>query len=116
MELAQILAESVAQNSSRKGRENMKFRIITLVFSLCALAALTTSVPSFGQELIEFDAPGAGTVSSPECAPYCGTIPNGINDLGVIVGYYTDANIVPHGFLRTPGGKIVSFDAPGAGL
>src|SRR5271165_5312504 len=69
------------------GGENMKFKISTLVFSLCALAALTTSVPSFGQKLIEFDAPGAGTVSLPLCAPDCGTLAQANNDLGVIVGY-----------------------------
>jgi probable HAF family extracellular repeat protein len=97
-----------------RGEKNMKFRIITLMFALCALAALTTSVQSSAQQLIEFDAPGAATASSPACYPDCGTVPNGINDLGVIVGFYTDANIVPHGFLRTPGGKITSFDAPGA--
>jgi hypothetical protein len=38
------------------------------------------------------------------------------NDFGVIVGSYTDKDVVPHGFLRTPFGEIVSFDAPGAGL
>ena len=32
------------------------------------------------------------------------------------MGFYTDANVVPHGFLRTPDGNIISFDAPGAGL
>lgn len=31
-------------------------------------------------------------------------------------GFYTDTNIVPHGFLRKTDGEIVSFDAPGAGL
>ncbi|MBV9199031.1 MAG: hypothetical protein JOY83_04710, partial [Alphaproteobacteria bacterium] len=35
---------------------------------------------------------------------------------GEIVGFYTDPNIVPHGFLRLPNGQIISFDAPGAGL
>jgi hypothetical protein len=106
----------------------MKFRIITLVFSLCALAALTTSVwlsaqeeqdqhsYSYGPKLIEFDAPDAAKVSSPVCAPSCGTFAYANNDLGEIVGYYTDTNVVPHGFLRTAEGHIISFDAPGAGL
>ena len=69
--------------------------------------------------IITFDAPGAGTVSSPVCAPYCGTFvtfANAENNQGAIVGFYTDTNIVPHGFLRTPNGHIISFDAPGAGL
>jgi hypothetical protein len=50
--------------------------------------------------LVEFNAPGAATVSSPACAPNCGTVAFYNNDLGVIVGFYTDRNIVPHGFLR----------------
>jgi hypothetical protein len=94
----------------------MKSKIFTLIFSLCALAALTTSVSSSAQAPMVFDAPGAATVSSPECAPYCGTMPFANNDLGVIVGFYTDEYVVPHAFLRKPDGEIISFDAPGAGL
>ena len=67
-------------------------------------------------QLTEFDAPGAATVTSPACGAYCGTIPLANNDLGEIVGSYTDVNVVPHGFLRWPNGKVQSFDAPGAGL
>src|SRR5215471_10336910 len=66
--------------------------------------------------LVEFDAPNAATVSSSACAPNCGTVAYDNNDLGEIVGYYTDRNIVPHGLLRLPNGQIISFDAPGAGL
>jgi hypothetical protein len=107
----------------------MKFRIFTLVYSLCAFSAVTIPFRLCAQEkqddnniygheakLIEFDAPGASTVTSPTCGSACGTIALANNDLGVVVGYYTDANIVPHGFLRGPNGYIVSFDAPGAGL
>ena len=36
----------------------------------------------------------------------------GINDKGVIVGYYSDDN-AQHGFLRAPDGTITSFDPPG---
>jgi hypothetical protein len=38
------------------------------------------------------------------------------NVWGTIVGYYTDENVVPHAFIRSPGGSIQSFNAPGAGL
>ena len=38
----------------------------------------------------------------------------GLNDFGVITGYYLDANNVYHGFVRNPKGKVTSFDAPGA--
>jgi hypothetical protein len=63
-----------------------------------------------------FDAPGASTVSSPLCAPDCGTIALANNAEGAVVGYYTDANIVNHGFVRAPNGYVFPFDPPGAGL
>ena len=42
-----------------------------------------------------------------------GTTPVGVNDIGVITGYYVDGNNATHGFVRTPDGKITTFDAPG---
>ena len=90
--------------------------MLRLCLALCALE-LVLSVNAQAQgTIITFDAPSAGTVNSPACAPYCGTVAYANNDLGMIVGFYTDANIVPHGFLREPNGHITSFDAPGAGL
>src|ERR1019366_4921917 len=38
--------------------------------------------------------------------------PSCINPAGAITGYYCDATNC-HGFLRTPGGTITSFDIPG---
>jgi hypothetical protein len=38
-----------------------------------------------------------------------------INDFGVIAGGYVDNNFVQHALLRTPDGKVISYDAPGAG-
>jgi len=38
-----------------------------------------------------------------------------MNGLGTITGYYMDVNNVSHGFVRSPDGAIVTFDAPGAG-
>jgi hypothetical protein len=99
----------------------MKFRIITLVFSLCALTALTTSVRLSAQEqkqqpsytpkptITEFNAPHAGSGSGQ------GTVPQGNNPAGAITGYYIDTRTVYHGFLRTPDGTITSFDPPGSG-
>ena len=49
---------------------------------------------------IEFDAPGVGT------------FPFAINPAGIITGYYNDASYIGHGFVRTVGGTIVTFDAP----
>jgi len=99
----------------------MKWRRITLVLCLCTIFALANSVPLVAQnrhepKLIEFDPPGTATESSPICAPYCGTFAYANNAEGVIVGSYTDTNVVPHGFLRSPNGEFTSFDAPGAGL
>ncbi|MGO9949893.1 MAG: hypothetical protein ACLPWG_24005 [Steroidobacteraceae bacterium] len=91
----------------------------TFVAALASSAQLpdqTQDRYSGSSRTIVFDAPNAGTTSVPACAPFCGTQPLANNDWGAIVGTYTDANVVPHGFLRTPSGNFVSFDAPGAGL
>jgi hypothetical protein len=100
----------------------MKLRIIIPIVSFCTVVALAMSVhlPAQAQQqskLIEFDAPDAGTVfsSTAACQPSCGTQSLANNNVGAIVGYYTDANVVAHGFLRTPSGHITSFDAPEAG-
>jgi hypothetical protein len=58
-----------------------------------------------------FQAPGADTTP----ASLRGTSPSSINDLGVIAGSYTDVDGFVHGFLRSPDGKITSFDIPGGG-
>jgi hypothetical protein len=53
-----------------------------------------------------FDAPGAST----DGLDGGGTFPQGINDLGEVSGYYADANFVFHGFVRSPDGRITTFD------
>lgn len=64
-----------------------------------------------GGELITFDAPGAGrTARSGQ-----GTFPDGMSEAGAVTGHYVDSNNVTHGFVRSPGGELVTFDAPGAG-
>jgi hypothetical protein len=60
--------------------------------------------------ITSFDVPGAGA----DGYNLQGTFPQGINDLGEIVGYYEDANNVNHGFVRSATGVITTFDAPGA--
>jgi hypothetical protein len=52
-----------------------------------------------------FDPPQSGAHSS---------LAEAINDSGVVVGIYRDANLVRHGYLRQPDGTIVSFDDPDA--
>ena len=61
--------------------------------------------------IIEFDAPGAGNAQGSGL----GTQGESINPAGAITGLYADANNVMHGFLRTPQGRLITFDAPGAG-
>ena len=84
------------------------------------LLAASLVLPAMAQPnkpgITVIDAPGAAMVSSPACAGSCGTTAYAMNDLGDVVGSYTDAKVVPHGFLRHADGKFISFDAPGAGL
>jgi hypothetical protein len=56
-----------------------------------------------------FDAPGSAATTT------TGTVPLSINAVGVIAGYYSDANAVNHGFLRDQHGNVSAIDAPGAG-
>jgi uncharacterized membrane protein len=52
-----------------------------------------------------FDPPQSGAHSS---------LAEAINDSGVVVGTYRDANLVRHGYLRQPDGTFVSSDDPEA--
>jgi len=69
-------------------------------------------------EFISFEAPGAGTIPSVPCTPngVQGTIPANINPAGEIAGITLDTNNVYHVFLRSPRGKFIIVDAPGAGI
>jgi hypothetical protein len=62
-----------------------------------------------------FDAPGAGTaiLQGTGCFADC---PVGLNHWGAITGSYIDANYVQHGYLRSPGGRIVTVDPVGSTL
>jgi hypothetical protein len=53
-----------------------------------------------------FDVPGAST----DGIDGGGTYPQGINDLGEVSGFYVDTNFVYHGFVRSPEGRISTFD------
>jgi hypothetical protein len=109
----------------------MKPRIATYITAMTMFVLLAVSSSLRAQEqqddrghyhgprLIQFDPPGVGKSfsSTAACQPTgCGTQAFSNNAEGAIVGFYTDENVVPHGFLRTPDGQFVSFDAPGAGL
>ena len=56
------------------------------------------------------DAPGQGTV----VGSFTGSFPQAINNAGGIIGYFSDANGVNHGFLRKADMSFLTFDAPGA--
>jgi hypothetical protein len=43
-----------------------------------------------------------------------GTVAKSISDSGKIAGWWLDSSGVPHGFLRTAGGTIVTFDPSGS--
>jgi len=52
-----------------------------------------------------FNPPGTGTA---------GSSATGINDIGTIVGNYTDANNATHGYLRSSDGTFTTIDDPNA--
>jgi len=62
--------------------------------------------------ILTFNAPGAGTGSGQ--GTFTASI-DGLNLLGAITGNYEDTSNVYHGFVRTPLGPIITFNAPGAG-
>jgi uncharacterized membrane protein len=90
--------------------------ILMLCASFCFASTAWPQAPAeFNRKIITFDAPGAGT------GPYQGTgcfaltdCSVLINNSGAITGYYLDANNVFHGFLRSPEGTFINFEALGA--
>jgi hypothetical protein len=64
-------------------------------------------------KLTTYEVPGAGT--GPFQGTGCPGCAVGINASGAIAGIYTDTNNVFHGFLRSPAGDFMKFDAPNAG-
>ena len=56
-----------------------------------------------------------GTIITFDVPDATNTLPASLNASGTITGFYSDSNNVYHGFLRTPGGDLTRFNAPGAG-
>ena len=73
------------------------FDLALAVGLMCSIAQAQKS------EIITFDPPGSVY-----------TLVEAINNRGEITGAWADANFVFHGFLRSPDGTIISFDAPKA--
>jgi len=64
----------------------------------------------------EVDAPVAGTdIYQGTTACWFTVCFGGINAGGAVTGFSVDANYVYHGFRRTPRGRFIMFDIPGAG-
>ena len=80
-----------------------------LCLALCMLG-LGSTASAQKPRIVSFDAPGADL----NPGDYNGTYPSGINAWGVIAGSYQSADTVFHGFLRSPGGEFITFQAPGA--
>jgi uncharacterized membrane protein len=88
----------------------MKFKaFIVGVTGLCGMLAMSAA-SAWQNKFLTFEVPEADTTAQ----SYNGTFPQSINDWGVIIGSYIDANDVYHGFIRSPDGKFTSFEAPGA--
>lgn len=59
-----------------------------------------------------FDAPGAAGPGGPPPV-FAGTFPESLNIQGAIAGFYTDANLLFHSFVRNADGTIATFLGPG---
>jgi len=73
------------------------------VTSRIAAPAVTETFTTKAGSFITFDPPGSTF-----------TVPSRFNNAGTIMGDYTDANGVRHGFLRTHDGAFIAFDPPGS--
>ncbi len=77
----------------------------SILVASASLAVGTAAAEGRVGNWVMFDVPGAGG----------GTYPVAVNDFGVIVGQYYDANFNSHGFVRKPDGTITTIDVPGDG-
>jgi hypothetical protein len=81
---------------------------LALCLALCT-SGLGLTVSAQEPRFTTIDAPGADMTAG----SLNGTYPQALNDIGVIAGAYNDSSGGLHGFVRTPDGKITTFDAPG---
>jgi len=94
----------------------MKNRLAQFLATGALLVSLAGGANASGSSgnIVTFDPPGAGTgaYQGTGCTYFPCAL--AINDAGTIVGSYTDANNVNHGFIRNSDGNFTSFQAPGA--
>ena len=88
------------------------FGAVTGDYWVCSTDLSSCSVHGFirtpNGKYTVIDVPGAG----PDGYAGGGTYPQGINNLGEVSGFYVDVNSVFHGFVRSAGGHITTFDVP----
>lgn len=88
------------------------------LLSLCLLFAVSASAQRpDGVAIVEAQSPTYTIIDTPDAGTSAGqgTLAEGINTAGNIVGSYLDSSAVYHGFLRAKSGAITVIDAPGAG-
>ncbi len=88
----------------------MRFGTLTFFTAVISCAALSIPVHLAAQNassvIFDFHAATSGD----------GTFPESINNAGAVTGHYTDREGLYHGFLRSPVGEFIKFDALGAGM
>jgi hypothetical protein len=62
-------------------------------------------------KLVTFDPPGTASVYYPD---FNGSGALVVSNLGAVGGYFVDANLVVHAYVRYPNGEFLTFDWPGA--
>ena len=116
---------NIKQMSSPKETVMTQQRVCKVIGRAVGMILLAGGLQLYGQQprsgaeaaadagtFIEFNVPAATCDAFPDSF-FC-TEPNGLNLEGAITGTYTDAIGAFHGFVRGPGGKITTFDGPGA--
>jgi probable HAF family extracellular repeat protein len=89
---------------------------LPLWIAMAVIAALAFAVQASAQHVALINVTkGTGTMPAAGTGAWQGTVPWYINLEGTVSGFYIDGSYLYHGFLRTPDGKIITFDAPGAG-
>jgi len=85
------------------GRKMMKSWAYLLSFQIGVLGTVSgLARTGHAQNIVTFDPPSS-----------VDTHPEAIDSFGRITGFYVDASVRYHGFIRSPFGAIATFDAPG---
>src|SRR5580692_991597 len=91
------------------------WKVLAAITVSCIFWIFTEPIQAQGQGVADastftaFEVPDAGK------GIYQGTYSLSINTAGTVTGYYIDSKFAYHGFVRTSGGTITTFDVPGAG-